>query len=108
MHSNYNTLPFDKLLAKLMIKMAKAAVFWLNAFPPTRSISATLSPQTLITGQEIDYHQHCKYQFGEYAQTNEEHDSSMHPCTMGTLALIPTGNVQGNFLFHELVQQSCY
>ena len=98
MHSNYNTLPFDKLLAKLMIKMAKAAVFWLNAFPLTRSISATLSPQTLITGQQLDYHQHCKYQFGEYAQTNEEHDSSMHHVPWVPLHLYPQAMRKGIFI----------
>ena len=82
--------------------MANAAVFWLNPFQANGGISATLSPWMLITGQCIDYHQHCKDQFGEYTQTHEEHDNSMQPQTIGGLALRPTRNAQGNFYFLSL------
>ena len=33
MHAIYNTLPFQKIPARLVIEMAKTAVFWLNTFP---------------------------------------------------------------------------
>ena len=35
-------------------------------------------------------------------QTHEEHDNSMSPCTVGALALHPTGNAQGSFYFMSL------
>ena len=33
MQAIYNTLPFQKISAWLIIEMAKTAVFWLNTFP---------------------------------------------------------------------------
>ena len=33
MRAIYNTLPFHKIPARLVVEMAKTAVFWLNAFP---------------------------------------------------------------------------
>ena len=33
MRAIYNTLPFQKIPGRLVIEMAKTAVFWLNAFP---------------------------------------------------------------------------
>ena len=53
-------------------------------------------------GKQIDYNHHCHFQFGEYAQTHEEHDNSMQPRMIGALALHPTGNVQGSFFFLSL------
>ena len=99
MRAIYNTLPFHKIPARLVVEMAKTAVFWLNAFPAAGGASHCLSPCTIITGQQVDYKQHCRFQFGEYAQTHEEHNNSMNPRTGGTIALRPVGNGQGNFYF---------
>ena len=79
--------------------MAKTAVFWLNAFPAAGGASQDLSPRTIITGQQVDYKWHCRFQFGEYAQTHEEHNNSMNPRTVGAIALRPVGNGQGSFYF---------
>jgi hypothetical protein len=98
----YNTLPFKSVPPRLVIEMAKSCVYWLNAFPNPRGISDTLSPRMIITGQKMDYNRHCKYQFGQYVQTHEQHDNSMAPRTIGALALYPTGNAQGNFYFFSL------
>ena len=98
MRATYNTLPFKKMPGRLVIEMAKAAVFWLNGFPHARGVSRESSPRTIVTGQKLDYAtKHCKFQFGEYCQTHEEHDNSMNPRTIGALALLPTGNAQGSF-----------
>ena len=99
MRAIYNTLPFQKIPAWLVIEMAKTAVFWLNTFPAAGGASHNLSPRTIITGQQVDYKRHCRFQFGEYAQTHEEHDNSMNPRTVGTIALRPVGNGQGSFYF---------
>ena len=99
MRAIYNTLPFHKVPARLVIEMAKTAVFWLNAFPVLGGTLRDLSPRTILMGQKVDYKRHCRFQFGEYAQTHKEHNNSMNPRTVGALALRPVGNVQGSFYF---------
>ena len=99
MRAIYNTLPFQKIPARLVIKMAMTAVFWLNAFPAVGGASQDLSPRTILTGQQVDYKRHCHYQFGEYMQTHEEHNNSMNPRTVGAIALCLVGNSQGSFYF---------
>ena len=99
MRAIYNTLPFHKVPARLVIKMAKTAIFWLNAFPIAGGASGNLSPRTILTGQKVDYKRHRRFQFGEYTQTHEEHNNSMNPRTVGALALRPVGNGQGSFYF---------
>jgi hypothetical protein len=88
--------------ARIIIEMAKHAIYWLNAFPHPNGVSNTLSPRTIITGQTIDFNQHCKYEFGQYVQTHEQHDNSMTPRTIGALAMRPTGNARGNSYFFSL------
>jgi hypothetical protein len=102
MRATYNTLPFRHVPAKLIIEMAKAAVFWLNSFPVANGVSDTQSPAAIVSGRKLDYNRHCKYEFGDYVQTHEEHDNSMQPRTIGALALRPTGNAQGNWYFMSL------
>ena len=102
MQAIYNTLPFQKVPARLTIEMAKASVFWLNSLPQKNGLYSELSPRTIVTGQKLDFKQHCHFQFGEYVQTHEEHDNSMSPRTVGALALRPTGNAQGSFYFMSL------
>ena len=102
MRAIYNTLPFHKVPARLVVEMAKACVFWLNSLPPHSSFRIELSPRTIITGQKLDFKQHCHFQIGEYVQTQEEHDNSMSSQTVGALALHPTGNAQGGFYFMSL------
>jgi hypothetical protein len=61
-----------------------------------------MSPREIMTGQKLDYALHCRFEFGEYVQTHEEHDRSMTPRTIGALALRPTGNAQGTWYFMSL------
>ena len=99
MYAIYNTLPFQKIPMRLVIEMAKTAVFWLNAFPVMGGASQDLSPRTIISGQQVDYKHHCRFQFGEYVQTHEEHNNSMNPRAVGALAICPVGNGQRSFYF---------
>ena len=101
MRAIYNNMPCRKVPARLVIEMAKTAVFWLNAFPVLGGSSGNLSPRTILTGQKVDYKRRCRFQFGEYTQTHEEHKNSMNPRTVGALALRPVGNGQGSFYFSE-------
>ena len=98
----YCTLPFRKIPRHLTIEMLYAANYWLNMFPRKGGISQTMSPRTLLTGLTMNYHRHCRLEFGEYVQTHEEHDNSLNPRTVGALALRPTGNVQGGYFFFSL------
>jgi hypothetical protein len=88
----YNTLPFNKIPRRVIIEMVYNSVYWLNTFPHQLGISQTQSPRQIVTGQSVDFHRHCKYEFGEYVQTHENHDNSMGSRTVGALALRPTGN----------------
>jgi hypothetical protein len=103
MRATYNTLPFTHMPTRLVIEMAKQAMFWLHsAFPRADGVSDHMSPREIMTGQKLDYARHCRFEFGEYVKTHEEHDSSMTPRTIGALALRPTGNAQGTWYFTSL------
>ena len=102
MRAIYNTLPFRKIPTRLVAEMAKACVFWLNSLPPQSNFGNELSPRTIVTGQRLDFKRHCRFQFGEYVETHEQHNNSMMSRTVGALALRPTGNAQGGFYFLSL------
>ena len=97
-----NTIPFKRLTRNMVMELAKGVVYWLNAIPSSTGVSPTMSPRTIITGQLLDYHKHCRYEFGEYVQTHEEHDNSLLSRTVGAIALRPTGNQQGGYFFMSL------
>jgi hypothetical protein len=87
---------------RIVIKMVYCSVFWLNMFPPMDGISNTISPCTLVAGQELDYVKHCSLEFGAYAHVQEQHYNSMATITTGAIALRPTGNIQGGYYFYSL------
>lgn len=98
----YNTLPFTRLPACLLIELIYYAALLLNMFPPNNGVSTTISPRSLVTGFKLDYHQHCQLEFGTYFQTHEEHNNSMVSRTTRALALRPTSNAQGGYYFYSL------
>ena len=55
MRAIYNTLPFQKVPARLTIEMAKASVFWLNSLPQKNGVYNKFSPRTIVTGQKLDF-----------------------------------------------------
>jgi hypothetical protein len=55
MHATYNTLPFMHMPPRLVIEMAKQAVFWLHLFPRVDGVSDHMSPREIMTGQRLDY-----------------------------------------------------
>ena len=97
-----NTIPFKRLTRSMVMELAKAVLYWLNSGPSNTGVSPTMSPRTIITGQLLDYHKHCHYEFGEYVQTHEEHDNTLLSRTVGAIALRPTGNQQGGYFFMSL------
>ena len=97
-----NTIPFKRMTRNMRMELAKAVVYWLNSVPSSTGVSPTMSPRAIITGQLLDYHKHCRYEFGEYIQTHEEHGNSLISRTVGAIALRPTGNQQGGYFFMSL------
>jgi hypothetical protein len=100
--ATYNTLPFERMPQRLVIKIVCSSVFWLNSFPSTNGISETLSPREIVQRHSVDYNKHCQLEFGTYVQTHEQHDNGMGSRTTGSLALRPTGNAQGGHHFMSL------
>jgi len=99
----YNTLPFKKFPALVVVHMVYFSVFWLNSFPAKQGISSKTSPRTIITGYTIDFNAHCRLEFGAYVQTHESHSNDMNPRTIGAICLGPRGNIQGGYNFMSLV-----
>ena len=95
-------LPFQRIPARIIIELIHYCVFWLNSFPRKNGISNVLSPRAIVVGAKINYHSHCKLEFGTYVQTHEQHDNSMMPRTTGAIALRPSGNSQGGHYFFSL------
>ena len=86
----------------MIIELVYASVFWLNCFYPSQSICGYLSPRTIITGHTIDFNRHIKHEFGSYVQTHEATDNTIRNCTVGAIALRPTGNEQGSYYYLSL------
>ena len=94
-HSFYTSLILIKMPERLIIKLVYFCIFWLNVFHPGETIAAGISSTTLVTDTTINYNTHCKYEFGTYVQTHEEHDNSVNTRTVGHLhfALLVTHKV---------------
>ena len=76
----------------------------LTYFPSKGGLSSTLSPQTIMTGETLDYKKQLALQVGQYVQVHEEElpRNSQKPRTRGAITLGPMGNVQGGFKFMAL------
>jgi hypothetical protein len=98
----YNTLPFKSIPKRMLIELLYNCTFWLNGFPNADGISATMSPRSIITGYQVNFEKHCKHKYCEYVQTHEEHDNSLASRTVGAIAMRPTGNFQGSYVFCSL------
>jgi hypothetical protein len=100
---NNNMRPFKTLRSRIIIEMVYCSIFWFNMFPPTDGISTTISPHTLIAGNNLDYNKHGRLEFGTYAQVHKQQDNSMAIQTTGAIALRPTSNTQGGgYYFYSL------
>jgi hypothetical protein len=100
--SAYNILPFKHVPPVFIVELVYTQVFWRNMFALNGGISQKQNPSELILNRKLDFNSHCKVEFGEYVQTQEEHDNSMATCTVGAIATRPTGNTQGGYYFIRL------
>lgn len=88
--ADIDTIP-HMMVMQLMIILN----FYVNAFAWTLSVSQILLPLTIVEGIVVDFHKHFYVIFGEYIQTFEGTTNTMKLCTVGALALGPSGNLQG-------------
>ena len=82
MMANYNILPFTHFPPLFIIKIVHHS---------SRNSVYTQSQPKIIIGHQLDFNAHCKIDFRECVQTQEEHDN-MQSCTIGVIAICPTGS----------------
>ena len=94
-------LPFKRLPKLLLHHMVGDAVRCLNSFPWRLGISSTLSPAAIITGLPTPDYACMRLELGAYVQVFEACDPTNTPRarSLGAIALMPTGNAQGDYFF---------
>jgi hypothetical protein len=98
------TLPFSHIPQWMKIEFIYFMVLWLNAFPVKNGISAVHSPRELLVCWRLDYNKHCRVLPRTYCEVHNEPlpSNTMMPRTHETIAVGPTGNLQGSMKFHSL------
>jgi hypothetical protein len=99
----YAMLPFDDIPRIMIIHLLKTVMFYINAFIWKKGVSPFLSPMTILEGVVLDYNLHFQVIFGEYLHTYEVTTNTMKSRTVGSIALGPTGNLQGGIRCYSLV-----
>ena len=83
-----NTIPFQRLPGRMIVKLFYTAVFCFNDFHPSEDFLNNLSPSTIMTGQTIDFIQkHCRHEYSAYVQAYESSDNLMQLRMTGAIAL---------------------
>ena len=98
------TLPFEHIPRRMKIEFIYFCILWLNAFPVKSGISSMHSPRELMVHLKLEYKQHCRVEPGTYCEVHDEPMplNTMAPRTHATIALGPTGNMQGSVKFYCL------
>ena len=97
--TGYSTIP------KVMIQdLAEVCAERLNLFPAKHGVSQYYSPQTIVTGIQLDYEKHCKYEFGEYVQAHTQNNpiNDMVERSIDGIYLRPNNNQQGGHVIMNL------
>ena len=98
-------------LAVLPFRMPHSWLQWLVYFccsrvnvRPGSSDSDGLSPREKFVGRKLDFHRDLRVGFGDYVQVHAQNikKNSMAPRTVGAIALLPMGNLQGSVRFISL------
>jgi hypothetical protein len=73
-------------------------------FPTKGGVSDNLSPNTIMSGETLDYKKHLSLRLGQNCQVHEEDNprNSQIARTKGAISLGPSGNLQGGFKFMAL------
>ena len=92
----------DTLPRTLVIHLMITVNFYIDTFVWRRGMSQILPPATIVEGLVIDYDKYFHVIFGEYTHTYEGTTNDMKSRTVGSLALGPSGNVQGGIRCYSL------
>ncbi|KAI2502818.1 Reverse transcriptase (RNA-dependent DNA polymerase) [Fragilaria crotonensis] len=104
LRSSAHGLPFKRLPRIMVAHMVSDTVRCLNQFPWPNSISATMSPTSIVTGATVPDYNHMRLEFGTYVQLFEDNTPSntLKSRSVGAITLSPTGNAQGDYFFMSL------
>ena len=77
---------------------------WLNWEISNDGVSKTLSPRTIIWGDNPDYNTHCRIELGSYCEVYEPRQitNTQAARTVKCIALNPANNAQGGYKFLAL------
>ena len=97
-----NTLPY-KLTEQLESWLVRYVVSRINLVP-TRNNPDYVSPREKLWGRRINVDKELKHGFGDYVQVHSNTiDNSMNERTSGSLALMPSGNLEGSWYYLLLI-----
>ena len=95
------TLPFE-LTQTLEEWCVRGSAYTINLIPTSNS-KEFASPREKLFGTSIDANLDLKHGFGDYVQCHQEEiDNSMQPRTVGAIALMPTGALDGSWWYLSL------
>jgi hypothetical protein len=99
-----HSLPFHSIPKLMTIHIVLNVVKLFNFSPTKGGVSDTLSPNTTMSGDTLDYKKNLSLQLGQYCQVHEEDNprNSQIARTKGAISLGPSGNLQGGFKFMAL------
>ena len=95
-------LPFDQFSRRLIVGLLRTVVFCINEFPWPSGASQESNPLTIIEDFVLKYDVHFQVIFGEYSQPYKVTDNTMQERTVSTIAIGPSGNIQGGVLLFSL------
>lgn len=99
-----HSLPYRKYPKELTIGAVIPAIQKRNKLPTPNVISSTMSPSTLVTGEQpLDYNTLSQLSFGTYTQVREPTQNDMAPRTQPAIAMYLSGNTGGGWIFMSLV-----
>jgi hypothetical protein len=99
------TLPFEHMPQRIKIELLYFMVFWHNTFPIKSGVSFVFLPWELLVQWQLNNAKHCIVLPRTYCEAHDEPSpcsNTMVACTHETIALGPTGNLQGSVKFHCL------
>ena len=105
-----STMTFKRIPKWIIIKLLKFVVMWLNDLPVKSRVSSTLSPRTIITGNNLDCKKHCRAESGAFWEVHEENrlfNNINNDRTRSAICLGTTTNFQVSYTFLCLTTGKC-
>jgi hypothetical protein len=95
-------MPYNRLPRLMVRELVAFAARTYNMFPSLDGISATLSPEAIVTGKPKTDYNCLELEFGTYVQVYDGTSSDTKSRTLGAIALNPRGNTSGDHDFMSL------